>query len=54
MYHWTLDYLLDHLTLNQVAFFHKQAVLYFNPDKDPKPDKEKFHELYGDDEKVSR
>ena len=54
VYHWTLDYLLDHLTLPQVAFFYSQAVLFYNPDSDPNPDKKKFHEVYGDGGTVSR
>nr|DAK18191.1 MAG TPA: hypothetical protein [Caudoviricetes sp.] len=54
MYHWTLDYTLDCLTLPQVAFFYNQAVLFYNPDSDPKPDKKKFHEAYGENEKISR
>lgn len=54
VYHWTLDYLLNYLTLPQVAFFYNQAVLFYNPDSDPKPDKKKFHEVYGENGTISR
>lgn len=54
VYHWTLDYLLDSLTLPQVAFFHRQAYLFMNPDADPAPDKKKFHDAYGEGKRISR
>lgn len=54
VYHWTLDYVLDRLTISQVAYFHEQAVLFLNPDKDPTPDKEKFDKVYGKHKKISR
>ena len=54
LYGWTLDYVLDKLTLSQVMFFFNQASLFFNPESDDNPDKEKFHRLYGNEKKVSR
>lgn len=54
VYHWTLDYVLDCLTMDQVVFFYNQAVLFFNPDKDDRPDKEKFKKVYGERKRISR
>lgn len=54
MYHWTLDYCLDCLTLSQVVYFHREAAIFNNPDLDPKPDKEKFAQVYGKSHKISR
>lgn len=54
VYHWTLDYVLDGLTLMQVAYFYEQAVLFYNPDADTKPDKDKFHSVYGKSARVSK
>ena len=54
VYHWTLDYVLDRLTMDQVVFFYNQAVLFFNPDKDDRPDKEKFKKVYGERKRISR
>lgn len=54
VYHWTLDYVLDRLTLMQVAYFYEQAVLFYNPDADTKPDKDKFHSVYGKSARMSK
>lgn len=54
MYHWTLDYCLDALTLAQVVYFHEQGAIFNNPDLDPTPDKKKLREKYGNERKITR
>lgn len=54
MYHWTLDYCLDSLTMSQVIYFHEQGAIFNNPSLDPKPDKRKLRERFGKNRRIER
>jgi len=51
LYGYTLEYLLDHMTLDHVIMLFEYAMEWNGADlekNNPKPDKEKFYQTYGD------
>lgn len=51
LYGYTLEYLLDHMTLEHIIMLFEYAMEWNGADIEkynPKPDKEKFYEHYGD------
>ncbi len=51
LYSYTLDYLLDHMTMEHIIMLYEYAMEWNGADiekYDPKPDKAEFYKHYGD------
>lgn len=51
LYGYTLDFLLDHVTLEHIIMLYEYAMEWHGADLDKykaEPDKEKFYKTYGD------
>lgn len=54
MYGYTLDYVLNNMTLKQVFYFAKEGLAFYGKDVDDKPDIDAFHKAYGSGKVLTR